>query len=102
MPSISLILRRNPTICSSATRFTSALWRDRSRHSADVKRVALEQIVGLRRRIREMEGMVQALDHLAEGCSGDHRPDCPILADLEGESSVVPATAHPGRSFGTA
>ncbi|MDP3860722.1 MAG: Cu(I)-responsive transcriptional regulator [Phaeovulum sp.] len=97
-------IRRARGLGFSVERITEllALWRGRSRHSADVERVALEQIAGLRRRIREMEGMVQALDHLAEGCSGDHRPDCPILADLEGESSAVPATAHPGRSFGTA
>jgi Cu(I)-responsive transcriptional regulator len=60
-----------------------ALWSDRSRHSADVKRLAVEQIAGLRRRIAEMEAMVETLGHLADCCAGDNRPDCPILADLE-------------------
>lgn len=60
-----------------------ALWSDRSRHSADVKRLATEQIAGLRRRIAEMEAMVQALGHLADCCAGDDRPECPILTDLE-------------------
>lgn len=59
-----------------------ALWRDRSRHSADVKRIALEQIVGLERKILEMQSMMDSLRHLADACCGDHRPDCPILADL--------------------
>lgn len=59
------------------------LWRDRSRQSADVKRIALARIADLRRRIQEMEDMAATLEHLASCCSGDNRPDCPILADLE-------------------
>ncbi|MDZ4070066.1 MAG: Cu(I)-responsive transcriptional regulator [Tabrizicola sp.] len=59
-----------------------ALWRDRSRQSADVKRLALDQIDGLERKICEMQAMMDTLRHLAEACCGDHRPDCPILADL--------------------
>ncbi len=77
-----------------------ALWRDRSRQSADVKQLALSQVEGLRRKIREMEDMVATLEHLAHGCNGDHRPDCPILADLEGDMSVVPTISHPGQTFG--
>lgn len=59
-----------------------ALWRDRSRHSADVKRLAQDQIDGLDRKIAEMQAMRDTLQHLADACCGDHRPDCPILADL--------------------
>ena len=59
-----------------------ALWQDRSRQSADVKQIALEQIAGLEVRIREMQAMMDTLRHLADACCGDHRPDCPILADL--------------------
>ncbi len=59
-----------------------ALWRDRSRQSADVKRLALEQIDGLQRRIQEMQSMMDTLQHLADACCGDNRPDCPILTDL--------------------
>ncbi len=77
-----------------------ALWRDRSRQSADVKQLALSQVEGLRRKIREMDDMVATLEHLAHGCNGDHRPDCPILADLEGDMSVVPTISHPGQTFG--
>ena len=77
-----------------------ALWRDRSRHSADVNHLALSQIDGLRRKIREMEDMVTTLEHLAQGCNGDHRPDCPILADLEGDASVVSKVTHTGQTFG--
>jgi MerR family gold-responsive transcriptional activator of gol and ges genes len=59
-----------------------ALWRDRSRHSADVKRLAQDQIDGLEIRIAEMQAMCDTLQHLADACCGDHRPDCPILTDL--------------------
>ena len=59
-----------------------ALWRDRSRHSADVKRLAQEQIAGLERKIAEMQAMKDTLQHLSDACCGDQRPDCPILTDL--------------------
>jgi Cu(I)-responsive transcriptional regulator len=76
-----------------------ALWRDRSRHSADVKQLALEQIDGLQRKITEMQAMVATLQHLADACCGDDRPDCPILADLGNtEPQVSPAKARQRRS----
>ena len=59
-----------------------ALWRDRTRQSSDVKRLATDQIDGLERKVREMQAMIDTLRHLADACCGDHRPDCPILADL--------------------
>ncbi len=59
-----------------------ALWRDRTRHSADVKRLATDQIDGLERKVHEMQAMIDTLRHLADACCGDDRPDCPILADL--------------------
>jgi Cu(I)-responsive transcriptional regulator len=69
-----------------------ALWRDRSRHSADVKRLAQEQIDGLERKIAELQAMVDSLQHLADACCGDHRPDCPILADLGHGPTNAPAS----------
>lgn len=66
------------------------LWRDRARASAEVKRIAMEHVEDLDAKIRELQSMRDALRHLAHACQGDHRPDCPILADLaRGE----PATA---------
>jgi MerR family gold-responsive transcriptional activator of gol and ges genes len=70
------------------------LWRDRSRQSADVKRIALARIADLRRRIQEMEEMAATLEHLASCCSGDNRPDCPILADLEQGEACKPRRSH--------
>ena len=62
-----------------------ALWQDRSRSSADVKALALARASELKRKARELDAMRGALERLAAGCRGDHRPDCPILHDLEGE-----------------
>lgn len=68
-----------------------ALWRDRGRPSAGVKAIALEQIALLRQRIAELEGMARTLEHLAETCCGDARPDCPILDDLAADEPPPPA-----------
>lgn len=59
-----------------------ALWRDRARRSADVKRLALAHVAALRHKIAELEAMAATLSHLAKHCHGDDRPHCPILADL--------------------
>ena len=65
------------------------LWRDRTRHSADVKRLALAHDAELRANNRQLEEMALTLESLASCCHGDDRPHCPILADLEG--AAVPA-----------
>lgn len=64
-----------------------ALWHDQTRHSGDVKRLALEHVGALERKIAEMQAMADTLRHLASACCGDNRPDCPILEDLEGPTS---------------
>ena len=61
-----------------------ALWRDRRRSSANVKKVALAHVAELSMKITELQSMVDTLEDLAARCDGDSRPDCPILADLQG------------------
>ena len=58
------------------------LWRDRERESSEVKALASGHLVELRRKLREMEMMVDTLQHLVKNCHGDDRPDCPILGEL--------------------
>lgn len=65
-----------------------SLWRDRSRQSADVKRIANAHVTELRQRIANLEAMANTLQTLADCCAGDDRPDCPILADLEEPSDT--------------
>jgi len=58
------------------------LWQDRDRASADVKAMALSHVEDLKAKIAKLQSMVETLEHLAENCCGDDRPDCPIIADL--------------------
>jgi MerR family transcriptional regulator, copper efflux regulator len=59
-----------------------ALWRDRSRPSRDVRRIAEGHVDDLEARIAEMKTMANTLRALVRRCHGDDRPDCPILDDL--------------------
>ncbi|ASC67534.1 Cu(I)-responsive transcriptional regulator [Achromobacter denitrificans] len=59
-----------------------ALWQDRSRASADVKRIALQHVEELERKAEALRDMAATLKHLARNCHGDDRPDCPILEGL--------------------
>jgi MerR family copper efflux transcriptional regulator len=58
------------------------LWKNRSRPSAAVKKIAGRHVDELKRKVAELESMIGTLDHLVKHCHGDHRPDCPILDDL--------------------
>ncbi len=72
-----------------------ALWQDRGRASADVKAVALAHIADLRAKIAELEAMTRTLEHLAQTCHGDGRPDCPIIEGLA-EAEAPPAEESRG------
>ena len=61
-----------------------ALWQDRRRSSAHVKKVALAHVAELSMKITELQSMADTLEDLAARCDGDSRPDCPILAELQG------------------
>ncbi|WP_374374997.1 Cu(I)-responsive transcriptional regulator [Dongia sp.] len=59
-----------------------ALWRNRQRSSASVKKLAMAHVATLEAKIAEMQAMAATLKHLAHHCHGDSRPDCPILENL--------------------
>ena len=65
-----------------------ALWRDRGRASADVKRLALEHVAELEVKERELQEMSRARQHLAETCHGDPRPARPIISGRAWEGRV--------------
>lgn len=68
-----------------------ALWRDRGRASADVKRLALEHVAALEAKAAELQAMSRTLRDLAERCHGDDRPECPIVEDLAEETGAESA-----------
>ncbi len=72
-----------------------SLWGDRGRSSAEVKRIALDHIAELERRIVGLRDMVATLHGLADGCAGDGRPNCPIIDGLAGREA---GTARPAQS----
>ena len=74
------------------------LWNDRSRQSADVKRLAQTHIVALEERIRNLREMADTLQELISCCAGDDRPDCPILATLEEPGEAAPQQQAGGRA----
>ncbi len=59
-----------------------SLWHNKARKSAQVKALAERHIKAIELKIRELETMQAALNHLVSKCHGDDRPDCPILDDL--------------------
>lgn len=61
-----------------------ALWQDRGRASAEVRRLALAHIAALEEKARALQAVANSLKHLAAHCHGDHRPDCPILDQIAG------------------
>jgi MerR family copper efflux transcriptional regulator len=69
------------------------LWDDRSRASADVKKLARAHADELQTRIEEMQAMQRTLENLARRCHGGARPDCPILDDLA--TPRLPPVAKP-------
>ncbi|MXN46396.1 Cu(I)-responsive transcriptional regulator [Shinella kummerowiae] len=59
------------------------LWRDETRQSAEVKRLAQGHIDELEKKIKDLQDMARTLTVLVNACHGDHRPHCPILQSLE-------------------
>lgn len=59
-----------------------ALYADKSRASAEVKKIAQGHLEDIAAKIADLNAMQSTLKHLVDTCAGDGRPDCPILDDL--------------------
>ena len=59
-----------------------SLYEDRNRASADVRKIAQERIEEIDRKLEELQSLRKELGLLVTACSGDNRPDCPILTEL--------------------
>jgi Cu(I)-responsive transcriptional regulator len=71
------------------------LWQNRRRPSRQVKALAQAHLHELEEKLRELQAMKGALEHLVGCCAGDDRPDCPIIAGLADGSPVLAAGARP-------
>ena len=67
-----------------------ALYEDRGRTSAEVKRLAEEHLARIERKLSELESMREVLGRLVERCHGDDRPECPIIDGLAGPPGTRP------------
>lgn len=74
-----------------------ALWRDPSRQSSQVKKVALSQLEELQERQRELDLMRGTLEHLLAQCRGDGTAHCAILDSLA-DGAALQARDHPQTS----
>ena len=61
-----------------------ALYKDKSRASAQVRGLAEKSIARMGEKITELQSISMVLSDLVARCQGNDRPDCPILDDLSG------------------
>ncbi len=71
------------------------LWRDETRQSAEVKRLAQSHIDALEKKIADLQDMAHTLTMLVNAGKGDHRPHCPILQRLETDQDDEDLTVQP-------
>lgn len=71
------------------------LWRDETRKSSEVKRLAQGHVEELERKISALQDMVNTLSVLIGSCRGDERPHCPILQRLETDPEDEDLEIHP-------
>ena len=61
-----------------------ALYKDKTRASAQVRGLAEKPSRGWVKKITELQSISMVLSDLVARCQGNDRPDCPILDDLSG------------------
>lgn len=69
------------------------LRRPRPGQRAAVRRLAERHVADLDQRIRDLQRMREALEHLVERCHDDGVPECPILEAFETGSEVADGRA---------
>lgn len=58
------------------------LWRNKSRPSREVRAIARRHHKRIEEGMLAYQSIHEVLDHLISNCSGDERPECPILDEL--------------------
>tara|TARA_B100000214_G_scaffold120158_1_gene84978 strand:+ start:489 stop:881 length:393 start_codon:yes stop_codon:yes gene_type:complete len=63
-----------------------SLYQDKNRPSREVKELTLEKLSKIDNKLDELKHLRKQLYRLSKSCSGDDRPDCPILDALASEN----------------
>ena len=71
-----------------------SLYEDQNRASAEVKTIAEKRLLEIETKISELKKLQMTLSDLVAHCTGDHRPDCPIIDGLSGEIHEVIANGE--------
>lgn len=61
-----------------------SLYKDKRRTSAAVRDLTVSHIADVDQKLRQLQALRRALQHLVDHCHGDSRPECPILEDIVG------------------
>ena len=59
-----------------------SLYENENRLSKEVKKITLEKISEIDKKLNDLKTLRKELSHLANNCHGDDRPNCPILEAL--------------------
>ena len=59
-----------------------SLYENENRPSKEVKKITLEKISEIDKKLYDLKTLRKELNHLANNCHGDDRPNCPILEAL--------------------
>ena len=63
-----------------------SLYENENRPSKEVKKITLEKISEIDKKLSELKNLRDQLSYLAKNCHGDNKPDCPILDALAKKS----------------
>ena len=56
-----------------------SLYENQNRPSKEVKKITLEKVSEIDKKLNELKNLRDQLNYLANNCNGDDRPNCPIL-----------------------
>ena len=56
-----------------------SLYENQNRPSKEVKKITLEKVSEIDKKLNELKDLRDELNYLANNCNGDDRPNCPIL-----------------------
>ena len=56
-----------------------SLYENQNRPSKEVKKITLEKVYEIDKKLNELKNLRDELNYLANNCNGDDRPNCPIL-----------------------